>query len=120
IGRASLRQDGRYALWRCGIDACGRPVRRIDVAMLLPVEGVGLVEGDLVAPPGECREKAPIVGSGAVPIGGEQARAVEGHLHAATSADGARIWPTMPSNSSTRCLQVCRARMAAKPFAASD
>ena len=55
---------------------------RGDVAMLLPVEGVGLVEGDLVAAPRQRLEQPAIVGGGAVPVAGDQAGAVESDLHA--------------------------------------
>ena len=40
-----------------------------DVAVLLAVEGVGLVERDLVAAAREIREQAAVIGGGPVPVG---------------------------------------------------
>ena len=68
-----------------GIDHDAAPGRRRDVAMALPVEDVGLVEGDVVAERGERPQQAAIVGGGAVPVGRQQARTVEGDVHFAAS-----------------------------------
>ena len=48
-----------------------------DVAMLLPLVGVGLEEGDLVPARRQRLEQPAIIGGGAVPVGRDQARAVE-------------------------------------------
>ncbi len=71
-----------------GVDHDAGVVRRLDVAMALPVEGVGLVEGDVVAVPRQLAQHAAIVGRRAVPVRRQQAGAVEGDLHAAVS----RTW----------------------------
>src|SRR3712207_1506295 len=85
--------------------------------MLLPVEGVGLVEGDGVAAPGEVAQQAAVVSGGAVPIGRQQARAVEGDLHAVISrgAEAPSLAVTARS-SAARCAQVWRARIVARPL----
>src|SRR5207237_7730073 len=96
-----------------------RPWRRIHVTMLLPLVGVGLVENDLVAAAGEIAQQPTIVSRRAVPPGREQARTVEGDLHAALSSAGARSRLTMRSSSSARCVQVWRAPILPMPFATS-
>ena len=65
------------------------PVRRVDVAVVLAVESVGLVEGDVVAARGEIAGEAAVIGGRAVPVGGQEARSVEGDLHADISTAGA-------------------------------
>ena len=84
---------------------------------LLPVEDVGLVEGDVVAKRGERLQQAAIIGGGAVPVRRQQARPVEGDVHSAASrAEAPRparrgTAATIASSSSTRCAQVWRWRM---------
>ena len=56
-----------------GIDAYGRPIGGIDVAMLLPPERIGFVERDSMATPGEILEQAAIVSGRPVPIGRQKA-----------------------------------------------
>ncbi len=87
---AACAATARIASGVAGYTTTSRPVRRLDIAVLLPVEGVGFVEGDAVAAPGEVAQQAAIVGGGAVPVGGQQARSVEGDLHAVISAGSGR------------------------------
>src|SRR5690606_22873982 len=105
------------------------PRRRIDVAVLLPVEGVGLVEGDLVPPLRQSAQDAAIIGRRAVPVRGEQAGAVEGDLawacrsvHAIFLAGVSKaVRPaTMSSSSSARWAQVWRRRIVSSPAETSD
>ena len=83
--RGRLGEHGAQPRLRRRVDAHLGPVRRLDVAVLLPVEGVGLVEGDAVAARREVAEQAAVIGRGAVPVGGQQARSVERDPHSATS-----------------------------------
>ena len=111
------------------IDDDPRPVRVGDVAVLLPFEGVGLVEGDAVAALGERPQDAAVVGGGAVPVGGDEARSEEGDFQSGAHGSGrsqggarrlgraARSWRSMASSSSTRWAQVCRSRMVSRPAA---
>ncbi len=65
-----------------------RPIRRIDIAVGLPLEGVRLIEGHLPALARQAAQQAPVVGGRAIPIGGEQARAIEGDSHWTASSRG--------------------------------
>ena len=56
--------------------------------MLLPFVSVGLEEGDLVAARGQRPDDPAVIGRGAVPVGRNQARAVEGDIQS-----GASAWP---------------------------
>ena len=90
VGLARLGEHAAQALDRRRIDHRARPLGRLDVAVLLAVEGVGLVEGDVVAMRRQRLEDAAIIGRGAVPVGRQQARSVEGDFHAASLAGGWR------------------------------
>ena len=59
IGLRGLGDDGAHRLLGRRIDLHLRPVRRVDVAMLLPVEGVRLVERDPVAAAARGRASRP-------------------------------------------------------------
>ena len=69
-----------------GIDDDLRPLGVGDVAVLLPFEGVGLVESDPMATLGEVADDAAVVGGRAVPVGGDEARSEEGDVEAAAHA----------------------------------
>src|SRR5690606_18046665 len=101
------------------------PGRWRQVAALLAAEGVRLVEGHVIAEVGKRLDQAAIVSGGAVPIAGEKARTVEGELHDTNSGRGTdwRVTPRSersPKSSSTRCAQVCRARIVSRPDRASE
>ncbi len=66
-----------------GIDDDAGPGGIVHVAMLLAVEGVGLVEGDPVAACVQGAEEAAVVGGGAVPVGGNETGTEEGDVEAA-------------------------------------
>ena len=100
----------RAAPRRRPIDHDPRPGRRLDVAVALALERIGLEEGDLVAARRERLEDAAVVGRRAVPVGREQARAVERDPHAAASSRGAR---------SARARARRRSRAARRPDARS-
>jgi hypothetical protein len=84
-----------------------RPFRVVDVAVRLALEGVGFVKGELVTARGERLQQAAVIGGGAVPIGGDEARTEKGETHqtafrrvsvfAAGASDA-----TMPRSWSTR------------------
>src|SRR5690606_2666304 len=111
---------------RAGIDDDLAPIRLVDVAVLLPLVDVRLVEGDVIAAPCQRMQQSTIVGGGAIPVGRQEARTVESDLHSAASfagdfaACGRPRFSRWPSNSSTRWRQVWRARIVASPDAASS
>jgi hypothetical protein len=78
------------ALVGAGVDDHPGPGRIGDVAVLLPIERVGLVEGDAVAARGERPEDAAVVGGRAVPVGRDQARPEEGDCQRSSIHVGAR------------------------------
>ena len=90
---------------------------RLDVAMLMPIERVRFVEDDIVAMPRQRRQDAAVIGRRPVPIGGQQAGAVESDLHAGTP-----VWrlAATASSSSARWVQVWRARIVSSPEAIKD
>ena len=88
IGVGGFVHDAGEALDGGGIDGDARPVGRIDIAMLLPIESVGFVETDVMAATGQFAQDAAIIGGGAVPVGGEEAGSVKGDFHAAGSMAG--------------------------------
>ncbi len=69
IGVPGLRHHLGDPLVGRRIDHHFGPVGRVDVPMLLPVEGVGLVEGRAVAAGMKVPDHAAVIGGGAVPIG---------------------------------------------------
>ena len=81
--------------------------------MLLAVEGVGLVERDLVPVARHLAQEAAIIGGRAVPVGRQKARTVEGDLHCAASR------PTRRHAAQARddLLQLLRAMRARVPRA---
>ena len=103
----------RRAAFVGGIDDDARPVGVGDVAVLLALVGVGLVEGDLVAARGECADDPAVVGGRAVPVGGDQARAEEGdiqsrHQRASRKSGIGRVsargrWPAAHRRGGRRC-----------------
>src|SRR5205085_836689 len=88
-----------------------------NVPVVLPSEGVGLVEGDRVAALRERADDAAVIGRGSVPVGRHEARAEERDLQEGLPSEASRS--TISRSSSARCAQVCRARTvspkAAKP-----
>ena len=84
VGLARLRQHLAGGALGGGIDHRAGVGGRVDVAVLLPVVGVGLVEGDVPAAPMQLAQHAAVVGGRPVPIGRDQRRAVKGQLHGAT------------------------------------
>src|SRR5437868_13559720 len=96
--------------------------------MLLSLEGIRLVERDLVTKSRQRLEQAAIIGGGAVPVGGDQARSEECNSHGITacragSADSACSGLCLPlrdltidNSASTRWAQVWRARIAFRPL----
>ena len=116
VGMRRLGEDGTQPVGGGGVDDRAGIGGRIDVAVLLPVEGVGLVEGDVVAVGGEGGEDAAVIGRGPVPVARQEAGAVEGDLHAAVLVVRRA---TMARSSSARWAQVWRVRMVWRPEAIS-
>ena len=120
LGRCRLGDHPPHRFLGRRIDAGFGPVRRIDVAMLLAVESVGLIEDDAMAAPGEIAEEPSVIGRRAVPVGGHEARAIEGDLHANISArEAARMRLTIARSSSARWAQLCRSLIVSRPLAMS-
>lgn len=71
------------------------PFRRIDIAIFLPVVDVGFVKRNVVAFLRQSAQQATIIGGGAVPVSGNQARSVKGDFHSAASLAGS--CPTTPA-----------------------
>jgi hypothetical protein len=67
-----------------GVDDGSSPLGWFDIPMLLPLEGIGFVEADLIAMRRQRLQNAAIIGRSAVPVGGQQAGSIEGDLHAAS------------------------------------
>ena len=111
VGRPALLQGGAGGGLGGVIDDRRGVGDGVQITVLLPVEGVGFVEGDLPAPPVQRGEHAPIVGRRPIPVRADQRGAVEGEFHGVVStrrglgAAGARLATTL-SSSSTRWPQV--------------
>ncbi len=123
VGLARLGDHRAGGVLGGGIDLHPGPGGGVDVPVLLPFERVRLVEHDVVAPPGEVGQQPPIVGRRPVPVGGQEARSVEGDLHrqAVSKADaGAASLSSTASSSSVRWAQVWRARMVSSPWATRE
>src|SRR5205085_2377230 len=121
VRRAGFFEDSAERFGGGFIDHGLGPFGRLDVLVLLPVEGVGFVENDVVAAQGEVSEQAAIISRGAVPVRGEQAGAVKCDLHAVSlrSAGAAKL-SAMESNSRARWAQVWRVRMVSRPLFARE
>src|SRR3546814_20180665 len=89
---------------RRGIDHHARPVGRVDVTMLLPVEGIRFIECDAMAMPGKLLQYPAIIGGCAVPVGGKQAGAVKGDLPATLLTGCARAEERRVGN---ECVSTC-------------
>src|SRR6185437_1748517 len=69
--------------------------------MRLTVECIGLVEGDVVAAAREIAQEPAVIRRGAVPVGRQQAGAVERDLHAGTASFMLRTFPPSAHATST-------------------
>ena len=106
VGARSLGNHVPDRVRGCGVDFHVGPFGRVDIAVFLPIECVRLVERRAIAPAREFAEHPAVIGRSAVPVGRQQARAVERNFHADISvAAAARCGVTMAINSSTRCAQ---------------
>ena len=94
IGPAGFGENAVETRLGRGIDHRAKPFGRLDVAMLLAVEGIGLVEGNRMAAIGQSPQDSAVVGGRAVPVGGQDAGSVECYLHAIILAS-----PCEPSSS---------------------
>ena len=65
---AGFGEDACAGLRGCFVDDRMGVSGRIDVAMLLPLEGVGFVEGDVVTSRGKVAQEAAVIGGGTVPV----------------------------------------------------
>src|SRR3546814_10895326 len=79
VGLGGLVHHALQRVRRRGIDHHARPVGRVDVTMLLPVEGIRFIECDAMAMPGKLLQYPAIIGGCAVPVGGKQAGRSEEH-----------------------------------------
>jgi len=86
IGVARLFESSADTFFGRWIDNDARPIRIGNVAMLLPVECIGLVKGDAMSVGGERLQYAAIVGGGAVPIRRDKTRPEKGDVAAHCAA----------------------------------
>src|SRR5262249_14809408 len=94
------------------------PFRRLDIGVVLALEGARLEKADAVAALGKRPDQAAIISGRTVPIGRQQAGAVEPDLHA-VSFHSLRMTPRevrIAISSSTRCEQLWRARIVSRPL----
>ena len=108
IGTAGLLQRMFDTVLGGRIHHDPRPIRVGDVAVFLPVEGVGLVKRDAVTIGGERLQHAAIIGGGAVPVGRDEARSEKGDVEAHCAA---AIAPTLSSPVSKGGLRRGRPRV---------
>jgi hypothetical protein len=82
VGAARLGEDAADPVGGRRIHHHPRPVRIGEVAVLLALERVGLVEGDAMAAASERADDAAVVGRRTVPVGRDQAGAEERDIEA--------------------------------------
>lgn len=73
IGLGRSAADGLQRADRAFVDHDLAPVRRIHVAVLLPIIDIGFVEGNVISPLRQRPQQAAIIGGSAIPIGGDEA-----------------------------------------------
>ena len=96
------------------------PAGIVEVAVLLALVGVRLEEGDAVPALVERADEPAVVRRRAVPVGRDEAGGEPGDPHAAASSGRPSSSAQIARSSSTRCAQVCRARIVSSPCDASD
>src|SRR3546814_13597088 len=84
--------------------------------MLLPVEGIRFIECDAMAMPGKLLQYPAIIGGCAVPVGGKQAGAVKGDLHATLLIGRASSDAVMSISCCVRWAQLWRLRIGSNPL----